>query len=89
MFFAVAALIIIAGYVSLELYFRSRNAKVTWIDRTVGGIGGVVALTGLYLFFNNRGELGQPEAYVVIVLSMVSAIGLGIIAWLSITRNLE
>ena len=89
MFFFVSVLILIAGYIFLETFFHSRHVKVTLVDRIVGGAGGVVLLTGLYLFLNNRGELGQPESYVIVIVSMAVAIVLGVAAWLSITRGIE
>ena len=87
MFIALAIVMFIAGYIYLELRFRSRGIRVNWYDRVVGGTGGVIALTGLWLFLTSRDDLEQPAAYLLIVLSMVVAITLGVSAWISITRG--
>jgi len=87
MFIGLAVIIFIFGYVYLEFRFRSRNIKVNWYDRVVGGAGGVIALSGLWLFLTSRDDLEQPAAYLLIILSMVVAITLGVSAWISITRG--
>ena len=78
-------LILVAGYVFLELYFRSKRVKVTWYDRIVGGIGGVLLLAGLWFVLDARGDLEPPESYVFITVTMLPAIALGAVAWMAIT----
>ena len=87
MYFVLSALLIIAGYVFLELYFRSQKVRVTWNDRFIGGIAGVLLLTVLWFFLTQRGDLGQPGSYVLVTVAMLTAIALGADAWLSITKR--
>ena len=77
----------IAGYIFLEIYFRRNNVAVTWYDRLLGGIGGIVLLTGLWLYLSSRGELKGWESYLLVILTMLAATTLGASAWLSITRR--
>ena len=87
MFLAISIIIMIAGYIFLETYFRRNNVTVTWYDRLLGGIGGIVLLTGLWLYLSSRGELKGWESYMLVILTMLSATTLGASAWLSITRR--
>jgi len=79
--------IVVAGYAFLEYYFRSHGAKVTMYDRFVGGVGGVLALAGLWFIMDAHDDLGAPGSYVFVIVTMGPAIGLGVAAWLAITRR--
>ena len=80
-------LIIVAGYAFLEYYFQSHNARVTWYDRFVGGVGGILLLTGLWIILNATNELETTSSYIIVTITMAAAIGLGSAAWLAITRR--
>jgi hypothetical protein len=80
-------LIIVAGYSFLEYYFRRHSAKITWYDRFVGGVGGILLLTGLWIVLNATNDLETPGAYIFVAIVMAAAIGLGSAAWLAITRR--
>jgi hypothetical protein len=87
MIFVLFFFIMVAGYAFLEYYFRKHGATVTIYDRFVGGVGGILLLTGLWLILDERDQLGDPEAYVLIAVTMLPAIALGAAAWLAITRR--
>ena len=80
-------LIIVAGYAFLEYYFKSHNATVTWYDRFVGGVGGILLLTGLWIILDARNDLETTASYIFVTITMAAAIGLGTAAWLAITRR--
>jgi len=80
-------LILVLGYAFLEYYFRSHNVKVTWYDRFVGGVGGILLLAGIWFVLDARGDLDQPEAVIFVVITMLPAIALGAAAWLAITHR--
>ena len=80
-------LIIIAGYAFLEYYFKKHNATVTWYDRFVGGVGGILLLGGLWIILDARDQLDAPASYIFITITMLPAIALGAAAWLAITRR--
>jgi hypothetical protein len=80
-------LIMVAGYVFLEFYFRSQHAVVTWYDRIIGGIGGILLLAALWFILDIREELEPPESYIFIIVTMLPAIGLGVVTWLAISRR--
>lgn len=80
-------LIIIAGYAFLERYFKAHHAKVTWYDRLVGGVAGVLLLAGIWWILEARGDMDPPGSYVFITITMLPAIGLGVAALQAITRR--
>jgi hypothetical protein len=48
--------LMIAGYTFLELYYRSQKIQVTWRDRILGGIGGVILVFSAQYILDQRGE---------------------------------
>ncbi|KTB47658.1 MULTISPECIES: hypothetical protein [Dehalogenimonas] len=87
MIFVLFFFIMVAGYAFLEYYFRKHGARVTMYDRFVGGVGGILLLTGLWVVLDQRDQLDPPASYVFITITMLPAIALGAAAWLAITRR--
>lgn len=84
----VVLLILIACYTFLELYYRSQNIKVTWTDRVLGGIGGIILVFAARHVLGLRGdELESFSSYMFVVLTVVPSAIVMAVAWLGITRR--
>ena len=77
----------VAGYSFLEYYFKRHNARITWYDRFVGGVGGILLMTSLWIILDAAHELDTTASYIFVTITMAAAIGLGSAAWLAITRR--
>ena len=87
MIFVLFFIIMVAGFAFLEYYFRSRGAKVTMYDRFFGGIGGILLMAGLWVILDARDDLTSPQSFIFVTITMLPAIGLGVAAWLAITKR--
>lgn len=84
----VILLILIACYTFLELYYRSQNIRVTWADRILGGIGGIILILAARHVLGLRGdELESVSSYMFVALTVIPSAVLMAVAWLSITRR--
>ena len=80
--------IMVFGYTFLEFYYRSQNAKVTWIDRILGGIGGIILVFSAQHVLNLRGdELESFGSYMFVIATVIPSVILIAAAWLGITRR--
>jgi uncharacterized membrane protein len=78
-------LIMIAFYTFLEFYHRSQNIKVTWYDRVIGGIGGILLLIAMWNIVGTRES--TTDVRLLILITGLPAVVLMMIAWLSIVRR--
>jgi uncharacterized membrane protein len=78
-------LIMIAFYTFLEFYHRSQNIKVTWYDRVIGGIGGILLLIAMWNIVGTRESTTDVRLFILI--TGLPAVVLMMIAWLSIVRR--
>ena len=78
-------LIMIAFYTFLEFYHRSQNIKVTWYDRVIGGIGGILLLIAMWNIVGTRESTTDVRLFILI--TGLPAVILMMIAWLSIVRR--
>ena len=83
--FITIVLVMVAFYTFLEFYHRSQNIKVTWYDRVIGGIGGVLLLVAMWNIVDVRGDLADTRLF--ILMTGLPAVILMMLAWLFIVRR--
>ncbi len=83
--FITIVLIMIAFYTFLEFYHRSQNIKVTWYDRVIGGIGGVLLLIAMWNIVGVRESTTDVRLFILI--TGLPAVILMMLAWLFIVRR--
>jgi uncharacterized membrane protein len=83
--FITIILIMIAFYTFLEFYHRSQNIKVTWYDRVIGGIGGILLLVAMWNIVGARESTTDVRLFILI--TGLPAVILMMVAWLSIVRR--
>ena len=83
--FITIALIMVAFYTFLEFYHRSQNIKVTWYDRVIGGIGGVLLLVAMWNIVGVRESTTDVRLFILI--TGLPAVILMMLAWLFIVRR--
>lgn len=83
--FITIVLIMVAFYTFLEFYHRSQNIKVTWYDRIIGGIGGVLLLIAMWNIVGVRESTTDVRLFILI--TGLPAVILMMLAWLFIVRR--
>ncbi len=83
--FITIVLVMVAFYTFLEFYHRSQKIKVTWYDRVIGGIGGVLLLVAMWNIVDVRGDLADTRLF--ILMTGLPAVILMMLAWLFIVRR--
>ena len=75
------------AYLSLELWYRAQNVKVTWYDRLIGAIGGLLLLFTIQNILGSRAELESTAAYMFMLVTGLPAVILMAVAWQLIIRR--
>ncbi len=83
--FITIVLVMVAFYTFLEFYHRSQQIKVTWYDRVIGGIGGILLLIAMWNIVDVRGDLADTRLF--ILMTGLPAVILMMLAWLFIVRR--
>jgi hypothetical protein len=83
--FITIVLVMVAFYTFLEFYHRSQKIKVTWYDRVIGGIGGILLLIAMWNIVDVRGDLADTRLF--ILMTGLPAVILMMLAWLFIVRR--
>lgn len=83
--FITVVVIMIAAYTFLEFYHRSQNIKVTWYDRVIGGIGGILMLVAMWSIVGSRESV--TDTRLLIFITGLPAVILMFVAWLFIVRR--
>lgn len=81
----IVILIMVAAYTFLEFYHRSQNIKVTWYDRVIGGIGGVLMLVAMWAIMGPRED--TTNIHLLLLITGLPAVILMFMAWLFIVRR--
>ncbi len=83
--FITIVLIMVAFYTFLEFYHRSQKIKVTWYDRVIGGIGGILLLVAMWNIVGVRESTTDVRLFILI--TGLPAVILMMLAWLFIVRR--